>query len=120
MVYPEKVRRLNINVTATRELMKSYELPIEPCLIILRENSLIKQVFYPGFAKRAFIRDTLRQLDIIPPVYNRLKHEVALEELRGVGAYDNFKTADQNKIYMQDLESALYYMIKKEAKAKVV
>ena len=33
--------------------------------------------------------------------------------------FDNFKTVDHSKIYVQDIESALYYMIKKEGTAKV-
>lgn len=113
------VRRMNINTTDTELFMKTFDLKIEPCFIIFHKNSLLKRCIYPGFGKRAHIRKLLRSLDITPPVYDRLENEVLMSELRGAHTFDNFKTVDHSKIYMQDLESALYYMIKKEALAKV-
>ena len=113
------VRRLNINSTETADFMQSLDLTIEPCFIIYHKTNIVQHVTYPGFGKRVFIRETLRALDVVPPVYQQLDYEVSQSELRGTESFDTFKTVDRNMIYMQDIESALYYMIKKEAKAKV-
>ena len=70
--------------------------------------------------------------DHLSPPINPLEHPHPLEQSSiGCGeilnphkvtrleAYQNsLEPADQGTVYMQDLESALYYMIKKEASAK--
>ena len=73
---------MNIKEKATVTFMKSLNLVLEPSLAIFEGQDFKKQIRYPGFGKRQFIKDTLRSMKVKAPVYQRLENEIALSKLR--------------------------------------
>ena len=113
------IYRMNINDDSTKALMVDLQAKEEQCFVVITTGST--QLYdYPGFGIRGFVRKTLRSLpNVRPPIYEKIKYELADDKVTRLEAYQNsLEPADQGTVYMQDLESALYYMIKKEASAK--
>ena len=114
-----KIYRMNNNDESTKALMTDIGASEEQCFVVIRTES--SQIYnYPGFGIRGFIRKILRSLpNVSAPVYEKIKYELADDKVTRLKAYqDSLEPADQGTVYMQDLESALYYMLKKEASAK--
>ena len=113
------IYRMNINDESTQALMVDLEAKEEQCFVVITTEST-QLHNYPGFGIRGFVRKTLRSLpNVRPPIYEKIKYELADDKVTRLEAYQNsLEPADQGTVYMQDLESALYYMIKKEASAK--
>ena len=110
---------MNINDESTKSLMVDLEAKEEHCFVVITAGST--QLYdYPGFGIRGFVRKTLRSLpNVRPPIYEKVKYELADDKVTRLEEYQNsLEPADQGTVYMQDLESALYYMVNKEASAK--
>ena len=115
------IRRMNLDDQKTAEFLDKFEIDLDSCFILFGGDSDVPIVGkLPGFGVRGFLRETLRSLPrVTPPEYERLEFEPENDEISRLAEYQaTLKPADQETVYMQDLESALYYMIKKEAAAK--
>ena len=51
--------------------------------------------------------------------FRRVEHELEDDKVDRLAQYrESLLPADRNRVYMQDIESALYYIFKKEAASK--
>lgn len=75
-------RRLNLKDKPTKEFVaKIYgSADDEPFCMIWKNGEIVEIIRYPGFAKRAFIRDKLREYDIQAPEYILLDNEIEAEK----------------------------------------
>ena len=115
------IRRMNLDDAKTADFLDKFGVELDMCFLIFYPGSSQPEVRnLPGFGIRGFLRETLRILPgVTPPEYERLQFEPENDKISRLQEYQaSLKPADQNTVYMQDLESALYYMIKKEAASK--
>jgi hypothetical protein len=60
----------------------------EPFCMIWKNGEIVEIIRYPGFAKRAFIRDKLREYEIQAPEYILLDNEIEAEKRSKVGVLE--------------------------------
>jgi hypothetical protein len=83
-------RRLNLKDKETKEFVaKIYgSADDEPFCMIWKNGEIAEIIRYPGFAKRAYIRDKFREYEIEAPEYILLDNEIEAEKRSKVGVLE--------------------------------